>query len=198
MHRPLDLLGVETLLHSDDEISRKNNDVNSRSKVYADRAEQAITEYTDHAVHMASAGTSSKSRNKKGRGGGGNFTMADLALPLFLIVEQLREMHAFNHEVYDNNGSHYDNDGHFEKEVNENLEAQLLSYEDVERLHVTIEESVEQLAEFGGGGGKKKKKARDSYEGSSGSVNFKKLSSSFKGLVGTKVANKWKRNRSEL
>jgi len=198
LRRPLDLLGVETLLHDDDEISRNCNDVNRRRHIYADRAEQAITEYTDHAVHMASARTSSKSRNKKGRGGSGNFTMADLALPLFLIVEQLREMHAFNHEVYDNDGSHYDNDGHFEKDPDENLKAKLLSYEDIDRLHVTIEESVERLTEFAGGGGKNKKKARAPYEGSSGSVNFKRLSSSFKGLVGTKVANKWKRNRSEL
>ena len=29
-------------------------------------------------------------------------------------------------------------------------------------------------------------------------INFKKLAASFKPLVGTKVVNKWKRNRAEL
>jgi len=41
-------------------------------------------------------------------------------------------------------------------------------------------------------GGKKSKKALPH------ATSFKKLSTSFKSLVGTKVVNKWKRNRAEL
>ena len=66
----------------------------------------------------------------------------------------------------------------------------MLSYDEIEDLYHVVRESVQQLESFSNNG--KKKKVPTNV------INFKHLSSSFKGLVGTKVANKWKRNRCEL
>ena len=98
-------------------------------------------------------------------------TIAELSLPLFLITEQLRD-------DYDYEDEH-------------EVERPMLSYDDIEALYDVIQEGVTQLEEFSNKGKKKKKKESDD-------MNFKRLSSSFKSLVGTKVANKWKRNRAEL
>jgi len=87
------------------------------------------------------------------------FPMSELCLPLYLIVEQLRE--------------------DYEKE-----EETLLSWEEMESIYDIIQEGLTQL-------GSDKVKT-------SNSINFKKLATSFKSLVGKKVVNKWKRNRSEL
>jgi tRNA dihydrouridine synthase A len=62
----------------------------------------------------------------------------------------------------------------------------LLSYEQMEDLHDTIFEGMSELS-----------RGKVSHSGGS-SYSFKKLSTSFKTLVGTKVVNKWKRNRAEL
>lgn len=59
----------------------------------------------------------------------------------------------------------------------------LLSYEEMESLHDILQQGILQLD--------------DGRKGKS-NVNFKRLSTSFKSLVGTKVVNKWKRNRTEL
>ena len=64
------------------------------------------------------------------------------------------------------------------------VDGQLLSWDDMENLHDAIRDGLNELG-------------RDDiaiYD----SVNFKRLASSFKKLAGTKVVNKWKRNRSEL
>jgi tRNA-dihydrouridine synthase len=90
------------------------------------------------------------------------FTLVDLCLPLFLVVEQLRD--------------DYDEE--------DRVDGQLLSWDDMENLHDAIRDGLNELG-------------RDDiaiYD----SVNFKRLASSFKKLAGTKVVNKWKRNRSEL
>ena len=63
-----------------------------------------------------------------------------------------------------------------------------------ERTGRLLEYLLQQADEGRGGAGKRKKSkipAADEY-------NFKKLAASFKGIVGTKVANKWRRNRAEL
>lgn len=57
--------------------------------------------------------------------------------------------------------------------------------EDIESLYGTIKESIEYLSPT-------------KMNGLPDEPNFKKLSAAFKSLVGTKVANKWKRNRAEL
>jgi hypothetical protein len=65
-----------------------------------------------------------------------------------------------------------------------------LADEDMESIYDIICETVEWLQEARGSSKAKKF--------SKHSVEFNKLTSAFKGLVGTKVANKWKRNRAEL
>jgi len=87
------------------------------------------------------------------------FPMSELCLPLYLIVEQLRE--------------------DYEKE-----EETLLSWEEMESIYDIIQVGITQLG--------------SDKVNTSNSINFKKLATSFKSLVGKKVVNKWKRNRSEL
>ncbi len=102
-------------------------------------------------------------------------TIAELCLPLFLVTEQLRD-------DYD-----YEED---DETREDGVERPMLSYEDIESLYDVIQDGVTQFEEFSNRGKKKKTQGSD--------MNFKRLSSSFKLLVGTKVANKWKRNRAEL
>jgi tRNA-dihydrouridine synthase len=103
-------------------------------------------------------------------------TLSELCLPLFLITEQLKD-------DYD-----YEED---EMQDGSVAERPILTYGDIESLYDVLQDGVAQIEEVSNSGTKKKKKQGDS-------INFKRLSSSFKSLVGTKVANKWKRNRAEL
>ena len=108
-------------------------------------------------------------------------TLDELCLPLFLITEQLRE----------------DYDGHDQEILKGPIDDFTtdniwLCDEDIERIYTNVAETVLWLQDLRGGGKKKKKKIPLDV------VDLKKLSASFKGLVGTKVANKWKRNRCEL
>ncbi len=91
-------------------------------------------------------------------------TLADLCLPLFLMVEQLRD--------------------DYDEEKERVADGRLISLDDMESLHDAIGDGLKELS-------------RDDVV-TSDLVNFKRLSSSFKKLAGTKVVNKWKRNRSEL
>lgn len=96
----------------------------------------------------------------------------ELCLPLFLASEQLRE--------------DYNRD-----EQDEDTDVRILfSYEEIELVYDTICEIMVWLQDALGGRARK--------EFSRHSMEFKKLSTSFKGMVGTKVVNKWKRNRLEL
>ena len=70
------------------------------------------------------------------------------------------------------------------EDYDQDEEGDLLAWEDMEDLYDSVQDGLKEL------GGIKIK--------TSSSINFKKLASSFKPLVGTKVANKWKRNRAEL
>jgi tRNA-dihydrouridine synthase A len=97
-------------------------------------------------------------------------SIADLCLPLYLITEQLRE--------------DYDEIEHT------NIPPARLREEDMESLYDILRDATNWLEDSLG--------AKKKIKSSSDHVQFKKLSSSFKGLVGTKVANKWKRNRAEL
>ena len=150
LRRPLDLVGVEALLN--------NEQVDSKL------TRGAIEQYIDYAVQIASL-PSNKQR----------FTMAELCLPLFLIVEQLGDDYKYE----------FDDD---DEETNLPDERPFLSYDEIESLYEIVQDGVGHLESFS-----TKKKGSNSSD-----INFKRLSSSFKGLVGTKVTNKWKRNRSEL
>jgi tRNA-dihydrouridine synthase len=149
LRRPLDLIGIEELL--------------TGKKLDSSLVTVAIEQYVDHAVRMATLPPQKR-----------RFTTAELCLPLFLVVEQLRD------------------DYDYEGDEEDGIEEPLLSYDDIESLYDIVQDGVAQLEDLTNNGKKKKNKAN------ADDVNFKRLSSAFKSLVGTKVANKWKRNRAEL
>ena len=132
------------------------------------RIQHAIEKYLDDAIRTAGS-TSSRTHVP---------TIAELCLPLFLITEQLRDDYDFEEDDK--------RDGFILEE-----ERPMLTYDDIESLYDVVQDAVVQLEELSNRGKKKKKKH-------GGDMNFKRLSSSFKSLVGNKVANKWKRNRAEL
>ena len=131
--------------------------------------QNAIEQYLDDAIRIAS-GSSSRTHKP---------TLADLCLPLFLITEQLKDDYDYEEDETQEDGSLL------------LVERPILTYDDIESLYDVLQEGVAQIEEVSNSGKKKKKKQGDS-------INFKRLSTSFKSLVGTKVANKWKRNRAEL
>jgi tRNA-dihydrouridine synthase len=157
LRRPMDLVGVETLL-MDQNLSLGHQGISIEA-----RSVNAVQDYIGFAIEMASQ-PSNRQR----------YTIADLCLPLFLVVEQLRDDYDFDEDVCE--------------------EKPLLSYVEIESLFDIIRDGVVQLEELAGNGKKKKQKDNAMDD----DINFKRLSSSFKALVGTKVANKWKRNRAEL
>lgn len=75
-------------------------------------------------------------------------------------------------------------------DYNEHAVDTWLPEEDMESIYDILREATEWLHDSTGA--RLKKKASADY------IELKKISDSFKGLVGTKVANKWKRNRAEL
>lgn len=116
-------------------------------------------------------------------------TTSELLLPLYLVVEQLRE----DYDVYFDSDEG-NNDGGIGYDEDRSVAA-LISAEDMEMIYETVVDALGWMEDGSGSGGGKRKKSkipsRDAY-------NFKKLAASFKKIVGTKVANKWKRNRAEL
>lgn len=104
--------------------------------------------------------------------------LSELCLPLYLVSEQLREDYAL---VESDN---------FDDVTVQVRKEDLLQEREFHQLYDSIKDAVELIATATGGS--KPKKPLPQY------ANFKKLSTSFKGLVGTKITNKWKRNRSEL
>ena len=108
-------------------------------------------------------------------------TKAELFLPLYLVVEQIREDYDFLCErtALDNG----------------ELDEHFMSMESIEEIYeIVVEYLLQQADEARGGAGKRKKSKIPAVH----EYNFKKLAASFKGIVGTKVANKWRRNRAEL
>jgi hypothetical protein len=102
--------------------------------------------------------------------------LSDLCLPLYLVSEQLQEDYALIES---------DNFDHTTVRKKD-----LLQECEFDQLYDSIKNAIELIALANGGS--KHKKPFPQY------TNFKRLSASFKGIVGTKIANKWKRNRSEL
>ena len=156
LRRPLDLIAIEALLKREE----LDSTTGSLSLI-----QNAIEQYVDDAVEIGSS-----SSLKYGP------TLADLCLPLFLIVEQLKDDYEY-----------YEADDNIEFD---SIERPLLTYDEIESLYDVLQDGVAQIDGLSNSGKKQKKKSND--------INFKRLSSSFKSLVGTKVANKWKRNRAEL
>jgi tRNA dihydrouridine synthase A len=102
-------------------------------------------------------------------------TLNDLLLPLFVVSEQLREDYDYEEDDDSNTNMH-------SSDV-------WLEFEAMEEMYDCICETVQWLQDFRG-----TKQTKFSPH----AMEFNKLTSSFKSLVGTKVAGKWKRNRSEL
>mmetsp|Transcript_26156 Transcript_26156/g.44507 ORF Transcript_26156/g.44507 Transcript_26156/m.44507 type:complete len:432 (-) Transcript_26156:1804-3099(-) len=150
LRRPLDLVGVEGLI----------NDESSASLKETNTITTALENYIDYALTMATL-PSHKQR----------FTTADLCLPLYLAVEQLKD------------------DWDYDEEDNPSEDPPLLSYDEIESLYDVVRDGITSLQECCNKGGKKSKNSSNAY---------KLISTSIKSLAGTKVVNKWKRNRAEL
>lgn len=104
-------------------------------------------------------------------------TLSDLCLPLYLVSEQLQEDYGLvESDCVDHTTIRKED---------------ILQECEFDQLYDSIKNAIELIIALANGGSKPKKPFPQ-Y------TNFKKLSASFKGIVGTKVANKWKRNRSEL
>ena len=162
LRRPLDLIGVEALL--------KREKLDSTTSSSLSLIQNAIEQYVDDAVKTGSLASPKYEP-----------TLAELCLPLFLIVEQLKDDYEYD-EDEDEIGMKFDS-----------IERPSLTYDEIESLYDVLRDGVAQIDGLSKSG-RKKKKENNSNNG----INFKRLSSSFKSLVGTKVANKWKRNRAEL
>ena len=142
----------------------------------------AIEQYTDYIIQNLSI--SSDANHNKPR--------SEIFLPLYLVIEQLRDDYdALLLELEDGSG---DEIGGAE---DNNQQSPLLHFEEIEYLYDTLIECLIDIEDvIGGGGGKKKKRSK--IPSINDAVNYKKLSNVIKSFVGTKVYNKWKRNRSEL
>ena len=158
LRRPFDLLATN---RSSRGLQRHNVDV---------LATKAIGNYIDYV---------DQALGRLERGDTATPTKAELFLPLYLVVEQLRE----DYDYLQCEGMDLDDD----------ITGQRISIDTAEDIYEMIVEYLLQL-EGGVAGGKRKKSKIPSVD----EFNFKKLASSFKGIVGTKVASKWKRNRAEL
>lgn len=152
LERPLDLVAIEKLFP---------NDASSNYFDIYENTKKALEKYLDFSVSIQSTKQPT-------------YTIAELCLPIFLIVEQLRD--DYNNE-----------------EEEDYTNKPLLSYAEIEDLYDIIVEGISSLENLCKKGKAKKKPKIDQNE-----INFKRLSTSFKSLVGTKVVNKWKRNRTEL
>ena len=167
LRRPLDLARVQSRFLSGTDFSSRSGAVAGSGRSYELKA---LEDYIESVLRTVSSLKSAS-----------NPPLAELLLPIYLVLEQLREDHAFYED-----GSRNDGDGcgwtpH-------------LTAEDIKIMYGVISDGMMRLEEFSDGGrskGKSKVPSRDC-------LHFKKLSASFKGFVGTKVVNKWKRNRAEL
>ncbi|CAJ1926407.1 unnamed protein product [Cylindrotheca closterium] len=205
LQRPLDLIGIEGWLQQQQRRPRPEATNNGPPSSLSPTppleldaanpdafviAKHALEDYLDYCLQQQSASSTSSSTSTSTKTKNASSitttitttttttTASDLCLPLFLVVEQLRE--------------DYDDDNNDGMEVPPPM---MLSYEEMESLYDLLQDGISELSDCMGKGNHQKKK---SGHKDSSSVNFKRLSTSFKSLVGTKVANKWKRNRAEL
>ena len=109
------------------------------------------------------------------------FTIAELCLPLYLVIQQLDEDY----------NQYWDEKTDIKRRINPTLLSRTL----IEELHDEIREI---LAALESSVPNRKKKSKLKSGRSVSCVNFKMLTLTLKGLVGSKVLNKWKRNRAEL
>jgi hypothetical protein len=132
-----------------------------------------VEQYADYVKHCMGVPASKQSSSP---------TLSDLCLPLYMIIEQLREDYASSSDELATTTT---------TTTTTSPETTWLADEDMESIYDVICKTVEWLQETRGGSSKTKKFLKRAVE-------FNKLASAFKGLVGTKVANKWKRSHAEL
>ena len=194
LQRPLDLIGIEELLLSSSSISSSSISSSSSttsSSLFLIRT--AIEQYVDDTVRI---GCSSSLKYKP--------TIAELCLPLFLIVEQLRDDYDYEYDDDDDDDDDDDEGNNIDDEFDpiflpttkQRQEKPMLTYDEIESLYEVLVDGLDQIIEElspKNNNSNKKMKKKDNND-----INFKRLSSTFKSLVGTKVVNKWKRNRAEL
>ena len=149
LRRPLELVNVERLLTDQSAPTENTNTIQS-----------ALENYIDYALTMATLPSQTQRR----------FTTAELCLPLYLTVEQLKD------------------DWDYYEEDKQSADHPSLSYDEIESLLDVVRIGVIELEECSNKGNKKVQKSNV----------YKHLSSSFKSLAGKKVVGKWKRNRAEL
>jgi len=167
LRRPLDLAAVQSRYLSPVDSNPRSRAAGEEGR-FAMRAVRSYLEYMEKEISGKGARTAACP------------TTAELLLPVYLVVEQLRE----------------DYDLLLHDEIDANSEATVeasMSVNDMESVYEMVVDAFEWLEDITGGRKRKKSKipSHDTF-------NFKKLAAAFKGLVGTKVANKWKRNRAEL
>jgi len=152
LRRPLDLALVKDCIEGGSERSK---DSTASQSVF-----KAVENYTKFVRYCINDSKSKQTHLP---------TLQDLALPMFMISEQLRE--------------------DYERVDDDDNNTPRLEVTDMEDIYDTITETIQWVETFRGS---------KPTKFSPTSIQFNKLNSSFKSLVGTKVANKWKRNRSEL
>eukprot|EP00957_Ditylum_brightwellii_P120924 9222635-Ditylum_brightwellii.AAC.1 len=130
LRRPLDLVGIEALLQKQRQQQQTHENINSKIIV-----ERVIEQYVNYAIQTATS-----SSNKQ------QFTMAELCLPLFLIIEHLKD----DYEYY------------YADEIDSNSNRPLLACEEIESLYTVVLDGVQQMEEImcpdNGSQPKKKKK----------------------------------------
>ena len=107
--------------------------------------------------------------------GQNQISVADLCLPLYLVSEQLKEDYSYEHDSEDVSSI-----------------KPILSIDEIEEASNVLSRGVKEISSLSNG------KRETHYYDSNDVVNFRKLSKSLKSIVGSKVVNKWSRNRAEL
>lgn len=170
LRRPLDLAAVQD--YFDAEASDEGD--GKPGKHIGAVAAQALERYVDYVTKETRDASSAQ-------------PLADLCLPLYLVTEQLREEYdALVYGETDGMPNEWDPQA-------SSPAVPFWSEDEMVTMYNVLVGAMDEMEAHTG-----KKRSQRSSSTSSTFVNFKRLSSSFKGLVGTKVVNKWKRNRAEL
>ena len=165
LRRPLDLALVQhVFLTKEPEHGHSRTIKNNKGTAIVEtRAGEAAVRAVEQYIAYVERNLSDSFYDRR------NIPVMDLCLPLYLIVEQLRE--DYDAVICG--------------------DSTMMTKEEMEVIHDAIRDCLVRMSDVNGGGNIWKKNA-------SNDVNFKRLSTSFKGLVGKKVLSKWKRNRAEM
>jgi len=176
LRKPLDLIRVQSLIISEQQQQQLDLKGSKQNRRILRNGKGAITKMTATTMIPQQALEEYIDYFMRSIDDKKSFVpLNELCLPLYMITEQLREMYEQQHT-----------------NIGQREEASdiWLSEGEVKAIYDLICTSITWVQERRGSS-KIKKPSCDSIE-------LKKLSNCFKSLVGTKVANKWKKNRTEL